>query len=96
MQLWQADQELSAVPVRKVLFERAPWSDPASGWKPIVDVLRMPGGRAKPHIPEWDEFTEKNVCPFLLDAWTQKKAPKDALTESARQANAWIAARPKS
>jgi ABC-type glycerol-3-phosphate transport system substrate-binding protein len=96
MQLWQADAALSAVPVRKALLDRAPWSDAASGWKPIVDVLRMPGGRPKPHIPDWDEFTEKNICPFLFEAWTQKKAPKDALTESARQANAWLAARPKS
>ena len=95
MQAWQADQELSAVPVRKALLDKAPWSDPASGWKPIIDVLKMPGGRPKPHIPEWDEFTEKNLCPFLLDAWTQVKTPKDALTEAARQANAWIAAHPR-
>jgi ABC-type glycerol-3-phosphate transport system substrate-binding protein len=94
MQLWQADADLSAVPVRKALFDRAPWSDAASGWTPIIDVLKMPGGRPKPHIPDWDEFTEKNICPFLFDAWTQKKAPKDALIESARQANAWLAARP--
>jgi ABC-type glycerol-3-phosphate transport system substrate-binding protein len=96
MQAWQSDQELSAVPVRKALLDRAHWSDPASGWKPIVEVLKMPGGRPKPHIPEWDEFTEKNLCPFLLDAWTQVKTPKDALTEAARQANAWIAAHPRS
>jgi ABC-type glycerol-3-phosphate transport system substrate-binding protein len=95
MQLWQADAALSAVPVRKALLDRAPWSDAASGWTPIIDVLKMPGGRPKPHIPDWDEFTEKNICPFLFEAWTQKKAPKDALTESARQANAWLAARPK-
>ena len=58
-------------------------------------MLKMPGGRAKPHIPEWDEYTEKNIAPFLTEAWRQQKAPKDALTEAHRQANAWLDARPK-
>ena len=95
MQLWQAEPQLSAVPVRKALLDKAPWSDPASGWRPIIDVLKMPGNRAKPHIPEWDEYTEKNIAPFLTEAWRQQKGPKDALTEANRQANAWLDARPK-
>ncbi len=95
MQLWQAEPQLSAVPVRKALLDKAPWSDPASGWRPIIDVLKMPGNRAKPHIPEWDEYTEKNIAPFLTEAWRQQKGPKDALSEANRQANAWLDARPK-
>jgi len=95
MQLWQSDPQLSSVPVRKALLDKAPWSDPASGWKPIIDVLKMPGGRAKPHIPNWDEYTEKNVVPYLTEAWRQQKSPKDALTEAHRAANAWLDARPK-
>ena len=93
MQAWQAEPALSSVPVRKALLDKAPWSDPASGWKPIIDVLKMPGGRAKPHIPSWDEFTEKNIVPHLTAAWRQEKTPKDALTEAHRSANTWLEGR---
>ena len=41
----------------------------------------MPGNRPKPRIPEWDEYTEKNIVPYLTEAWRQQKSPKDALTE---------------
>jgi multiple sugar transport system substrate-binding protein len=92
---WQAEPALSAVPVRRALLDRSPWSDANSGWRPIIDVLKMPGGRAKPHIPDWDEYTEKNIVPYLTAAWRQEKAPKDALTEAHRLANAWLEARPK-
>lgn len=68
---------------------------PTSGWKPIIDVLKLTGNRAKPHIPDWDEYTEKNIVPYLTEAWRQQKAPREALTEAARLANAWLDARPK-
>jgi multiple sugar transport system substrate-binding protein len=95
MQQWQAEPAISTVPVKKALLDKAPWSDPASGWRPIVDVVKMPGNRPKPHIPDWDEYTEKNIVPFLTEAWRQQKSPKDALTEANRQANTWLDARPK-
>ncbi len=95
MQQWQSDPGISTVPVKKALLDKTPWSDPATGWKPIIDVVKMPGNRPKPHIPDWDEYTEKNIVPFLTEAWRQQKAPKDALTEANRQANAWLDARPK-
>ena len=95
MQQWQSDPGIATVPVKKALLDKAPWSDPASGWRPIIDVVKMPGNRPKPHIPEWDEYTEKNIVPFLTEAWRQQKSPKDALTEANRQANAWLDARPK-
>ena len=53
MQQWQSDATIATVPVKKALFESPPWSDLASGWKPIIDVLRMPGNRPKPSIPKW-------------------------------------------
>jgi len=85
---WQP--EIATVPVRKSVYDKPPYSsDP--GWKAIIDVLRMPGNRPKPHVPNWDEFTEQSVCPYLLEAWAQKKSPKDALAEATRQANAWLA-----
>jgi ABC-type glycerol-3-phosphate transport system substrate-binding protein len=96
MQAWQADPQIATVPVKKALLEKAPWSDPASGWKPIIDVVKMPGNRPKPHIPDWDEYTEKNIVPLLTEAWRQQKTPKDALAEANRMANAWLDARPKS
>ncbi|HEX2033268.1 MAG TPA: extracellular solute-binding protein [Chloroflexota bacterium] len=95
MYAWQTDPQLSAVPVRRSLLDKAPWTEASSGWKPIVDVLKMPGNRAKPHIPDWDAYTEQNIVPFLTEAWRQQKTPKDALTEAARQANTWLTARPK-
>lgn len=95
MQQWQSDQAISTVPVKKALLDKTPWSDPATGWKPIIDVVKMPGNRPKPHIPDWDEYSEKNIVPFLTEAWRQQKSPKDALTEANRQANAWLDARPK-
>jgi ABC-type glycerol-3-phosphate transport system substrate-binding protein len=95
MQAWQSDPQLQTVPVRKALLEKAPWSDPATGWKPIIDVLKMPGNRAKPHIPDWDEYTEKNIVPHLTAAWRREKSPREALAEAARQANLWLDARPK-
>jgi|DewCreStandDraft_1066081.scaffolds.fasta_scaffold00115_105 ABC-type glycerol-3-phosphate transport system substrate-binding protein len=93
MQAWQSDPAISTLPVKKALFEKPPWSDPASGWKPIIDVLRMPGNRPKPHIPDWDEYTEKNIVPYLTEAWRQQRSPKDALGEAARQANLWLSQR---
>jgi multiple sugar transport system substrate-binding protein len=95
MQQWQSDPMISTVPVKKALLDRAPWSDPATGWKPIIDVVKMPGNRPKPHIPDWDEYTEKNIVPYLTEAWRQQKTPKDALMEANRAANAWLDARPK-
>lgn len=95
MQQWQSDPQIATVPVKRALLDKAPWSDPASGWRPIIDVVKMPGNRPKPHIPDWDEYTEQNIVPFLTEAWQQKKSSKDALTEAARQANAWLAKRPK-
>ncbi|HET7768345.1 MAG TPA: extracellular solute-binding protein [Chloroflexota bacterium] len=95
MQQWQSDPGIATVPVKKALLDKAPWSDPATGWKPIIDVVKMPGNRAKPHIPDWDEYTEKNIVPYLTEAWRQQKTPKDALTEANRAANAWLDARPK-
>jgi ABC-type glycerol-3-phosphate transport system substrate-binding protein len=95
MQQWQSDPQIATVPVKKALLDKSPWSDPASGWKPIIDVVKMPGNRPKPFVPDWDEFTEQHVVPFLTQAWRQEKSPKDALTEAAGQANAWLAARPK-
>jgi multiple sugar transport system substrate-binding protein len=96
MQQWQAEPAISTVPVKKALLDKTPWSDPASGWRPIIDVVKMPGNRPKPHIPEWDEYTEKNIVPFLTEAWRQQKSPRDALTEANRQANAWLEARSRS
>ena len=95
MQQWQSEPAISTVPVKKALLDKAPWSDPASGWRPIIDVVKMPGNRSKPHIPDWDEYTEKNIVPFLTEAWRQQKTPKDALTEANRLANAWLDARPR-
>jgi multiple sugar transport system substrate-binding protein len=95
MQQWQSDPQIATVPVKKALLDKPPWSDPASGWKPIIDVVKMPGNRPKPFVPDWDAYTEQNLVPFLTEAWRQQKAPKDALTEAARQANAWLDARPK-
>jgi ABC-type glycerol-3-phosphate transport system substrate-binding protein len=95
MQQWQSDPMISTIPVKKALLDKAPWSDPASGWRPIIDVVKMPGNRPKPHIPDWDEYTETTIVPYLTEAWNQQKSPKDALTEAARQANAWLAKRPK-
>ena len=86
---WQP--EMATVPVRKSVYDKPPYSTDA-GWKAIIDVLRMPGNRPKPHVPNWDEFTEKNIAPYLLEAWAQKKPPKDALSEATRQANAWLKA----
>src|SRR5262249_27206060 len=95
MQLWQADAALSAVPVRKALLDRAPWSDAASGWAPIIDVLKMPGGRPKPHIPDWAQVTEKHTGPSLVEAGRKRRPPRGALPESARRPSAGRAARPK-
>ncbi len=95
MQQWQSDPGIATVPVKKALLDKAPWSDPATGWKPIIDVVKMPGNRPKPHIPDWDEYTEKNIVPYLTEAWRQQKTPKDALAEANRLANAWLDARPK-
>jgi ABC-type glycerol-3-phosphate transport system substrate-binding protein len=95
MQQWQSDPGISTIPVKRALLDQAPWSDPASGWTPIVEVVKMPGNRAKPHIPDWDEYTERNIVPFLTEAWRQEKTPKDALTEANRMANAWLAERRK-
>jgi ABC-type glycerol-3-phosphate transport system substrate-binding protein len=95
MEQWQSDPAIATVPVKKALLDKAPWSDPATGWRPIIDVVKMPGNRPKPHIPDWDEYTEKNIVPFLTEAWRQQKSPKDALAEANRQANAWLDARPK-
>ena len=92
---WQADPAVSTVPVKKSLYEKAPWSDANSGWKPIIDVVRMPGNRPKPFIPGWDEYCNTIVVPALYEAWRQTKSPKDALTEGARKANLWLAQRPK-
>ncbi|HEX2036770.1 MAG TPA: extracellular solute-binding protein [Chloroflexota bacterium] len=95
MQQWQSDPGISTIPVKRALLDQAPWSDPASGWTPIVEVVKMPGNRAKPHIPDWDEYTERTIVPFLTEAWRQEKTPKDALTEANRMANAWLAERRK-
>ena len=95
MQQWQSDPGIATIPVKKTLLDKTPWSDPASGWKPIIDVVKMPGNRPKPHIPDWDEYTEKNIVPYLTEAWRQQKTPKDALMEANRAANAWLDARPK-
>jgi ABC-type glycerol-3-phosphate transport system substrate-binding protein len=85
---WQP--EVATIPVRKSVYEKPPYSnDP--GWKQIIDILRMPGNRPKPHVPNWDEFTEETICPYLLEAWAQQKSPKDALMEATRQGNAWLA-----
>jgi ABC-type glycerol-3-phosphate transport system substrate-binding protein len=95
MQQWQSDPGIATIPVKKALLDKSPWSDAASGWKPIIDVVKMAGNRPKPHIPNWDEYTEKNIVPFLTEAFRQQKTPKDALTEANRAANAWLDARPK-
>jgi multiple sugar transport system substrate-binding protein len=85
---WQP--EIATVPVRKSVYDKPPYSnDP--GWKQIIDVLRMPGNRPKPSVPNWDNFTETSICPSLLDAWAQKKSPKDALAEATRLGNDWLA-----
>jgi ABC-type glycerol-3-phosphate transport system substrate-binding protein len=85
---WQP--EIATVPVRKSVYDKPPYSnDP--GWKQIIDVLRMPGNRPKPSVPNWDNFTETAITPYLLEAWAQKKSPKDALAEANRQGNDWLA-----
>lgn len=76
--------------MRQSLYNKAPYStDP--GWKAIIDVLRMKENKPKPHVPDWDPFTEETIAPYLLQAWAREKSAKDALSEATRQANAWLA-----
>ena len=79
------------VPVRPALWQQPPLRDDWR-WRTIGDLVRHPGNRPKPAVPEWEAVTSR-ITPHLLTAWRGEVPPAAALHAATREANAWLESR---
>jgi ABC-type glycerol-3-phosphate transport system substrate-binding protein len=79
------------LPVRPALWSRPPFSQDER-WRAIGALVRRPGNRTKPVVPEWEPFTA-TVLPPLLAAWSGESGARAALVAAERAANASFALR---
>ncbi|MAG37216.1 MAG: hypothetical protein CL878_13360 [Dehalococcoidia bacterium] len=86
---WSA--EGAWVPVRPALWQEPPFRDDWR-WRTIGDLVRHPGNRPKPTVPQWEAVTGK-ITPHLLTAWRGEVTPAEALRAATREANALLNSR---